>query len=393
VNVGVVFLLRTGVLIFFLLFMVQSWIIEGGRLESCSMSPAFFGPRLILDCPECRFRFHVNETNEVSWQAVCPHCGFAEVPVSGGVEKPGDTIFCFKGQLRNSCPKRFDVVLFRNPEKPGEKVVKRVIGLPGETVSIAGGDIFIDGKRLLKPFSVQQQTRIPVEYGIWENQEDFLSFSPRKPVPHFRNMFLTEPEASAGFGITNERAENQWLGGRAENTSLLQDLMLELDWDVSEEKPLEIMIFDHFCVQFSVSGEMIHVKYEQHEHYERLAKKRRITISTFDRHLLLAVNGKMVFCIPFEEHFCETWGIGKNEKTSFRIKGAGVHHQKVFCDIYHTETPDCRLSFERRNSVTVPENSLYVLGDNSRFSEDSRAWETPFLPIKNVIGRVMVFGR
>lgn len=46
-------------------------------------------------------------------------------------------------------PARFDVVVFQREDKKAN--VKRVIGLPGETVQIVAGDVFIDGTRLEMP--------------------------------------------------------------------------------------------------------------------------------------------------------------------------------------------------------------------------------------------------
>jgi len=49
-------------------------------------------------------------------------------------------------------PERGDIVVFDPPDPPvsgGDKpYIKRVIGLPGETVEIRGGSIFIDGQQL-----------------------------------------------------------------------------------------------------------------------------------------------------------------------------------------------------------------------------------------------------
>lgn len=44
---------------------------------------------------------------------------------------------------RLEAPKRGDVVIFRYPRDPSEFFIKRIIGLPGETVTIAGGSISI----------------------------------------------------------------------------------------------------------------------------------------------------------------------------------------------------------------------------------------------------------
>lgn len=44
-------------------------------------------------------------------------------------------------------PKRFDVVVFQKDDS-SQLNVKRIVGLPGETVQILGGDIYIDNYRL-----------------------------------------------------------------------------------------------------------------------------------------------------------------------------------------------------------------------------------------------------
>jgi signal peptidase I len=55
-------------------------------------------------------------------------------------------------------PDRYDVVVLRLPTQGEELLIKRVIGLPGETVEIRGGRVYVDGERLDESF-VQGQTR------------------------------------------------------------------------------------------------------------------------------------------------------------------------------------------------------------------------------------------
>ena len=56
----------------------------------------------------------------------------------------GESVIVDKLSYRFSDPKRFDIVVF--PYKFEEKTdfIKRVIGLPGETVEVVGGEVFID---------------------------------------------------------------------------------------------------------------------------------------------------------------------------------------------------------------------------------------------------------
>jgi signal peptidase I len=54
--------------------------------------------------------------------------------------------------LRKREIERGHVVVFKFPEDPGRDFIKRVIGLPGETVEIRNKHVYIDGKPLDEPY-------------------------------------------------------------------------------------------------------------------------------------------------------------------------------------------------------------------------------------------------
>jgi signal peptidase I len=53
-------------------------------------------------------------------------------------------------------PQRFDVVVLRLPSQGEELLIKRVIGLPGETVEFKNGRVYINGEQLVEPFTMDE---------------------------------------------------------------------------------------------------------------------------------------------------------------------------------------------------------------------------------------------
>jgi len=63
----------------------------------------------------------------------------------------GDHIFIRKtayGWLEHRVPARGDVIVFRSPEDPRRNFVKRVIGLPGDRISVTDGSVHVNGLKL-----------------------------------------------------------------------------------------------------------------------------------------------------------------------------------------------------------------------------------------------------
>lgn len=65
--------------------------------------------------------------------------------------KRGELVRVDFSAYRSDKPKRWDVVLFETPHKSGGEWVKRVVGLPGETVDFSGGELMIDGRSMRSP--------------------------------------------------------------------------------------------------------------------------------------------------------------------------------------------------------------------------------------------------
>lgn len=57
-------------------------------------------------------------------------------------------------------PKRFDIVVFRYPVDPSKDFIKRVIGLPGDTVRIENKKVFVNDQLLTEPYAIHSDDRI-----------------------------------------------------------------------------------------------------------------------------------------------------------------------------------------------------------------------------------------
>ncbi len=86
----------------------------------------------------------------------------ADVP-TGSMENtimPEDRLIGYRLAYLRDGPERGDIVIFHYPDDEEELYVKRVIGLPGETIDIVDGEVFIDGgeEPLAEPYLKEEWT-------------------------------------------------------------------------------------------------------------------------------------------------------------------------------------------------------------------------------------------
>ena len=74
-----------------------------------------------------------------------------------------------KGQ---AAPERGRIVLLRNPLERGRNLAKRVVGLPGETVSLDKGVTYVDGRILPEPYLKGARTAAATRLTEWVMGDD-----------------------------------------------------------------------------------------------------------------------------------------------------------------------------------------------------------------------------
>ena len=149
------------VVAFTLALLFRAFEAEAFVIPTGSMAPTLMGRHKDLACSSCGAVFQVGASQE--WDelagrvrpdrivpaARCFNCG-TDIPLAIRPGQPdprypsfnGDRILVDKFAYDFSDPKRWDVVVFKYPEDAKTNYIKRLVGLPGETVVIAGGDIW-----------------------------------------------------------------------------------------------------------------------------------------------------------------------------------------------------------------------------------------------------------
>ncbi|MCD8348290.1 MAG: signal peptidase I [Lachnospiraceae bacterium] len=86
----------------------------------------------------------------------------------------GDNLIVEKLSYRFGDPQRFDIIVFQPYEDSSELYIKRIIGLPGETVRIdEEGNIYIDGELLEEDYgkeTIQNPGRASEEITLGEDE-------------------------------------------------------------------------------------------------------------------------------------------------------------------------------------------------------------------------------
>jgi signal peptidase I len=78
---------------------------------------------------------------------------FEVVPILGEAIRSLTQLLPFNYHLRFKDVNRGDVLVFKFPRDESRDFIKRVIGLPGETVEVRGQKVFVDGKPLVEPYA------------------------------------------------------------------------------------------------------------------------------------------------------------------------------------------------------------------------------------------------
>ena len=195
----------------FIVFEMQAYTIPTG-----SMAETLRGAHFGLRCPQCAYRYDYdflpqyyglprNVTPGVNVDVRppgprCPSCGYKFESMERRPVLKGDRIFVLKCLYQFAEPKRWDVIVFKNPLNPQENYIKRLVGLPGEAVEIADGDVYINDRIARKPRRVQEELWMCVY------NNDYQPVNPR--AGNFNSGVWRQPFVNADDSSWKQRVQD-----------------------------------------------------------------------------------------------------------------------------------------------------------------------------------------
>jgi signal peptidase I len=97
----------------------------------------------------------------------------------------------FAGRLGGSVPKRGDVIVFKWPQDNSTDYIKRLIGLPGDSVQMREGILYINGQPVERDRLASPITEKGVQ--VSSNATDYLEHLPQGPTHYIRKLGEDEP--------------------------------------------------------------------------------------------------------------------------------------------------------------------------------------------------------
>lgn len=155
------------------LYGIKPHVVEAFVVPTNSMAPSIVGWHSDVACPHCgsvavlprHDPAEVMQDLNDPRPTTCPTCGKFGKPTAERPPLMGpDRILVNKLQK----PERWDIIEFRYPRDPQLKYVDRLVGLPGETVFIEDGAVWIDGVK----------TPLPESVGKWKYSTEFEDGKP-----------------------------------------------------------------------------------------------------------------------------------------------------------------------------------------------------------------------
>lgn len=443
-------IVHTTVIFLSVFLVIRTVIVEPFGVPTGSMAPTFIGNHREGSCPRCGNSVRVGTPSRGGPDpfpaARCQNCGKRGIDLSKMHEVPGDRLLVDKNVFSARSPRRWEIAVFRCPVDLTIPYVKRVVGLPGESLQIIGGDVWINGILARKTLAeVRESSSVVYDFDHapatgWGPRwlVEPVADNPKLPQdPSFTPVHKAESdilrpsgihlsantEGQPALGLTYrhwdldqevERPITDWLsynGRPADRGEPVHDFLLSFELVVNSGSGLFACRLadgaDTVMVELPIGTaspragvRMVRDGSDPPQQGEPLAlnpgQSYFVEFALVDRRASLAINGTEVVP-PLDLHAeparLERRGL-VTRPMQLGVRGASVtiSHLKLARDAHYRT--DESFPSGCNQPVKLGEKEYFLLGDNSSHSSDSRNWKDektgihiPGVPESHFIGK------
>ncbi len=431
-----------------LFLFVRTLAVEPFGVPTGSMAPSLIGHHREAPCPRCGYPVRVGRPTggnvaEFFSHVACPNCN-RHFSLANDQDVSGDRLMVDKNIYSLRRPRRWEMVVFRcpdtDPKENGKPYVKRLIGLPGETLRIIDGDVYMadphgDFQIVRKGLAEVRETMLPVfemtympKPGGWHDRWVVASpTDPRLPadVPGPK---IAEPRTEEGTLVLDASESPQAVAAVTYRNWDLDELREEpvRAWNAYDGAPRHFGQFPavhdfiltcevevaaattgseaSFACRLmdgadAVAAEVrVGAKAKGHAQLVREGhgalgsiggialepgSTHTLEFAFVDRRVSFAIDGREVIPSADLEAAAKRVEVRRPLQLGARGCRLTVRNIRLSRDIHYTQYGE----HGTRHPVVLGPAEYYVLGDNSGNSQDSRKWPSPGVPEDDFIGK------
>ena len=359
-----------------LTLVLRTWLVMGlvepVLVAGSSMVPTLRGPHDSIICEKCGQSFDVG-AEFATTRIECLACGFAENTAEGLPVQRGDRLIVDRTAFQWRQPQRWEVVVFHSPAD-SQLTVKRIVGMPGETVELRSGDVCINGQAAKKSLDQMRAVRqlIHAETNVvrrWHGENWHWSDGAWQIATNDHDWHWLRYLHRNGKPITDDTAYN---AGLTRRLFPVRDFCFSANICAEGEGKLAVR-FDNGREQFEWEGD--------------LRGDVLLEVFAFDRRCQVFLNGDLALTEKFDSS-AHIVGCVSPFAIGSKNLAVALSHLRIYRDIYHASQSEELGVARPMTPIVLGANEIIVLGDNVPVSLDSRHWGP--VPLRLLVGRPLL---
>lgn len=394
-----------------------------------SMAPHFCGEHLEFTCDDCGFVFQTSTELPRTRRVVCPNCGYSDVPADRGVHREPQR-YVIEPVGARPLARWAVVAINRSESSTTYHYVKRIIGMPGETISLVNGHLVVDGRVWTLDWPEIDDQKILVYDGAFEPKSmpgQRLTAEPADAWQQQGTRWISLPNKS-GDATVPTLTYHHWKcyrhGGPRDEPGPIHDVYsfdqaLSRTVNATEDSIIQLEITTDADSRIAVvrdfaggrlevvvsrpAGQVLVQRIDEGgaaTHLQRASippnlstERTTLEIATLAERVGIRLGGQPLAWVH--------WKSGSATAPSSRVMCLQVHSGSVTVDrlrIYRgiywfDQLPGLRVPATESRVFSVPPGHYFVMGDNVPVSKDSRDWEVPYVPVEAISGFVRQLDR